>query len=324
MSYLCRRAITVASRSILARKASTYRPDQGSFLTPQRALKASVGVVSLGLGYKLFSGSRLTAEIVSESSKFDDLPVHVTSLRNRADSSGRIEDPGRVATAPSVAKKVQTKPEPQTKTEPKANPEQVSLEKASRETSDDIEYAPYLLIGAGTASFAAFRAIKSRDPMAKILIIGEEDRAPYMRPPLSKELWYPPAKTVDEKIKTMREEVIVDDGKDLRFRQWNGRERSLYYESEQFYTPLDQLKAKKNGGISVMKGTRVERIDAQNQAVYLSNGKKIYYGKCLIATGEFFFNKKRVSDAISQFLFFRWKTKKFWRFFMTTLKLREK
>jgi apoptosis-inducing factor 1 len=30
-------------------------------------------------------------------------------------------------------------------------------------------HVPYLLIGAGTASFAAFRAIKSRDPKAKVI-----------------------------------------------------------------------------------------------------------------------------------------------------------
>ena len=34
------------------------------------------------------------------------------------------------------------------------------------------------------------RAIKSKDPTAKILIIGDENRLPYMRPPLSKELWF--------------------------------------------------------------------------------------------------------------------------------------
>lgn len=30
------------------------------------------------------------------------------------------------------------------------------------------EHAQYLLVGAGTASFAAFRAIKSKDPRAKV------------------------------------------------------------------------------------------------------------------------------------------------------------
>ena len=47
----------------------------------------------------------------------------------------------------------------------------------------------YLLIGGGTASFAAARAIRVNDVKAKILIISEENHLPYRRPPLSKELW---------------------------------------------------------------------------------------------------------------------------------------
>ena len=34
-------------------------------------------------------------------------------------------------------------------------------------------HVPYLLIGAGTSSFAAFRAIKSRDPKAKVIEMNE-------------------------------------------------------------------------------------------------------------------------------------------------------
>merc|ERR1719319_1323650 len=101
------------------------------------------------------------------------------------------------------------------------SPEEVSSEKKEEgpaaeeavvalEGSGIPEHVPYLLIGAGTASFAAYRAIKSRDPTAKILIIGDEERLPYMRPPLSKELWY------------MEDKEAVDN---LRFKQWNGRER---------------------------------------------------------------------------------------------------
>ena len=44
----------------------------------------------------------------------------------------------------------------------------------------------------------------------KVLLIGAEDSLPYMRPPLSKELWYS-----DDK-------ALV---KQLQFKQWNGRER---------------------------------------------------------------------------------------------------
>jgi len=69
---------------------------------------------------------------------------------------------------------------------------------------------PYVLIGGGTASFAAFRAIKSRDPTAKVLVISAEDNIPYMRPPLSKEIWQ------------QKDLPSVDK---LTFMQWNGQER---------------------------------------------------------------------------------------------------
>ena len=52
------------------------------------------------------------------------------------------------------------------------------------------EHVPYVLIGAGTASFAAAKAILEKDPAAKILIVGEEGFTPYSRPPLSKQLWF--------------------------------------------------------------------------------------------------------------------------------------
>ena len=152
-------------------------------------------------------------------------------------------------------------------------------------------HVPYLLIGAGTASFAAYRAIKSSDPTAKILIVGEENRLPYMRPPLSKELWYPPPtedNTAGNKAEKSTATAVMSgmiDGAELRFRQWNGRERSLYYEPEQFYTPVEELEARENGGIAVIRGCRVEHIDHVNQVAHLDDGRRISYDKCLIATG---------------------------------------
>ena len=48
---------------------------------------------------------------------------------------------------------------------------------------------PYILVGGGTASFAAAKAIREKDPAAKVLIVTEERYTPYSRPPLSKHLW---------------------------------------------------------------------------------------------------------------------------------------
>lgn len=131
-------------------------------------------------------------------------------------------------------------------------------------------HVPYLLIGAGTSSFAAFRAIKSRDPKAKVLVIGEEAFAPYMRPPLSKELWFSDDTDTSDK---------------LRFKQWNGKERSLFYEPEEFYCSPVELNGKENGGVAVVRGHRIVKLDVEERRAHLDNGLVISYDKCLIATG---------------------------------------
>lgn len=57
---------------------------------------------------------------------------------------------------------------------------------------------------------SAFKAIRARDPTAKVLVVTEESHKPYMRPPLSKDLW------------TTDDENLI---KQLRFKQYNGNER---------------------------------------------------------------------------------------------------
>ena len=205
---------------------------------------------------------------------------------------------------PETVEETKTIPSDDTKSEPESNViiETVDAVKTTENVEDKgIEITkktfaevkeipdkvPYLLIGAGTASFAAYRAIKAKEPTAKILIIGDENRLPYMRPPLSKELWYPPLEEVEiegKKITRQASTVAIDDA-ELKFRQWNGRERSLYYEPEPFYTPLSKLENRENGGISVLRGKRVEKVDPKNQIAYLDDGTEIGYDKCLIATG---------------------------------------
>jgi len=186
------------------------------------------------------------------------------------------EEAARIAAA--VSAKEETKPEAATEEEAAKTKEE---EAETKEEGAVVPagasgvavvpaHVPYLLIGAGTASFAAYRAIKSQDPTAKILIVGDEDRLPYMRPPLSKELWYNEDKEAVE---------------ELRFKQWNGRERSLFFEVPAFYTPLEELMESPKGGISVLQGRRVARVDAKAQVAYLEDGTGIGYDKCLIATG---------------------------------------
>ncbi|XP_059404505.1 apoptosis-inducing factor 1, mitochondrial-like isoform X1 [Carassius carassius] len=136
--------------------------------------------------------------------------------------------------------------------------------------SDVPEHAAYLLIGGGTASFAAARSIRARDPGARVLIVTEESELPYMRPPLSKELWF------------------SDDPKateTLRFKQWNGKERSIYFQPPSFYVSPTDLAKVENGGVAVLTGRKVVHMDVRENKVKLSDGAEISYEKCLIATG---------------------------------------
>lgn len=159
--------------------------------------------------------------------------------------------------------------------------------------SDDIPNSvPYLLIGGGTAAFSAFRAIKSSDPRAKVLVVTDEENFPYMRPPLSKELWYADGAGADN----------------LEFKQWNGAVRrydipnlalnieyniifyffifSLYYEPNEFYLKTKDLIVSDNGGVAVARGWTVTHLDVPNKKAYLEDGYEIAYDKVLIATGK--------------------------------------
>ncbi|XP_063272754.1 apoptosis-inducing factor 1, mitochondrial isoform X3 [Prinia subflava] len=131
-------------------------------------------------------------------------------------------------------------------------------------------HVPFLLIGGGTAAFAAARSIRARDPGARVLIVSEDPALPYMRPPLSKELWFSDDPNVTET---------------LRFKQWNGKERSIYFQPPSFYVPVQDLPSVENGGVAVLPGKKVVHMDVRGNTVKLSDGTQISYDKCLIATG---------------------------------------
>nr|XP_033801061.1 apoptosis-inducing factor 1, mitochondrial isoform X3 [Geotrypetes seraphini] len=131
-------------------------------------------------------------------------------------------------------------------------------------------HVPFLLIGGGTATFAAARSIRARDPGARVLIISEEADPPYMRPPLSKELWFSEDPQVTET---------------LRFKQWNGKERSIFFQPPSFYVPVTNLPHIENGGVAVLGGRKVVYMDVRANKVRLDDHAEISYNKCLIATG---------------------------------------
>jgi len=131
------------------------------------------------------------------------------------------------------------------------------------------ESISYLLIGGGTASFAASRSIRANDPKAKVIVITDEEYYPYMRPPLSKELFFTEKELANK----------------LTFKQWNGKERRVFFEHEEFYAPLKTLIESETGGVSIVKGFKVIKLDSVNKKAYLDNGQEIGYEKCLIATG---------------------------------------
>ncbi|XP_056116034.1 apoptosis-inducing factor 1, mitochondrial isoform X1 [Rhinichthys klamathensis goyatoka] len=162
-------------------------------------------------------------------------------------------------------------PEASSVSESAADPEPASVPLEPTAAHLDVpEHAPYLLIGGGTASFAAARSIRARDPGARVLIVTEESEHPYMRPPLSKELWFSDDPKVTET---------------LRFKQWNGKERSIYFQPPSFYISPADLAKVENGGVAVLTGRKVVHMDVRENKVKLSDGAEISYEKCLIATG---------------------------------------
>ncbi|RKP38656.1 hypothetical protein BJ085DRAFT_22620 [Dimargaris cristalligena] len=139
-------------------------------------------------------------------------------------------------------------------------------------------YYKYVLVGAGTASYHALRAIKSSDPQAEILVIGHEEVPPYSRPQLSKEMWQSPSSTT--------------------FRNASGQEVSVFYKDRGAYAIVE---SDPESGEMVYKcppasagrvpppilllGHRVTKLDIEKQQITLDTDRVVQYGKVLLATG---------------------------------------
>ncbi|KAI9013999.1 apoptosis-inducing factor, mitochondrion-associated, C-term-domain-containing protein [Phycomyces nitens] len=130
---------------------------------------------------------------------------------------------------------------------------------------------PFVLIGGGTASYAAAKAIKEKDPLANVIIVAEEAYAPYMRPPLSKELWFSEDPNVSQT---------------LVFKDWQGSERETIYQDISLYEVLEDASGSDTPSEKIkLLNKRVAKLNVDKRTVTLDDGSEIYYNKVLLATG---------------------------------------
>ncbi len=104
-----------------------------------------------------------------------------------------------------------------------------------------------LLVGGGVASARCARALRRNGFDGSIVLVGDEDRAPYNRPPLSKEL--------------LREDLSLE---------LLGAEPPSWYERR---------------SIELMTGARVERVEPDERVATLVGGDRIRFQRLLLATG---------------------------------------
>ena len=78
-------------------------------------------------------------------------------------------------------------------------------------------------------------------------------------------------------------------GKKTRVRALTIRFFSLFYEQDEFYCSPVELNARENGGVAVVRGHRVVKLDVAQKHAILDNGMTVSYEKCLIATGLYLF-----------------------------------
>jgi programmed cell death 8 (apoptosis-inducing factor) len=60
----------------------------------------------------------------------------------------------------------------------------------------------------------------------------------------------------------------------------------IYFENEEFYVSAEKLNEMEHGGVAVVRGRRVVKLDAANHVAHLDDGQKVKYDKCLLATGQ--------------------------------------
>jgi 3-phenylpropionate/trans-cinnamate dioxygenase ferredoxin reductase subunit len=111
------------------------------------------------------------------------------------------------------------------------------------------ESTKYLLVGGGLAAVWAAQNIRERDKEGRIIIVGEENRPPYDKPPLSKQY-------------LANDEIAEDDA---------------YSKFDNFYP---------DNNIELMLGSKATKLDPAAHTVTLENGTELKYEKLLLSTGS--------------------------------------
>ncbi len=105
-----------------------------------------------------------------------------------------------------------------------------------------------LIIGAGQSAIQCILTLKKEGYSGSITLVGEEEHLPYQRPPLSKGF-------LEDSI---------------------GKER-LYFKKLEFFT---------ENKVQLYLGLAAEKLDIENQKVYLSDNSELEFDRLVLATGS--------------------------------------
>lgn len=142
----------------------------------------------------------------------------------------------------------------------------------------DVEFFDFVLVGGGMASYMALQELRKGAPEARILVLGDEDAAkgPYLRPPLSKNMW-----TAGADVANWTFASAGSGDADAQ-----NEPASIFADEQNGFAPATHRVA------------RVERLEAQRRRVVLANGTEIAYGRCLLATGATPVGLRHVADEV--------------------------